>query len=99
MAGVLNGAAAGNRRAQGEQMSQWTNKSNIGRRRMQCAYCDMYGHIGIASAEAFQGLILALLQPQRCEVYWRIWQLDIHVDTADLPSAHPVVPLPSLPIT
>ncbi|CAK9211299.1 unnamed protein product [Sphagnum troendelagicum] len=75
MAGWLNGAAAGNRRAQGEQMSQWTNKSNIGRRRMQCAYCDVYGHIGIASAEAFQGLILALLQPQRCEVYWRIWQL------------------------
>ncbi|CAM6038211.1 unnamed protein product [Sphagnum compactum] len=76
-------------------MSQWTNKSNTGRRRMQCAYCDVYGHIGIASAQAFQRLILALLQPQRCEVYWRIWQLDIHVDTADLPSAHPVVPLPS----
>ncbi|CAK9867955.1 unnamed protein product [Sphagnum jensenii] len=30
MAGGLNGAAAGNRRAQGEQMSQWTNKSNKG---------------------------------------------------------------------
>lgn len=30
MAGGLNGAAACNRRAQGEQMSQWTNKSNKG---------------------------------------------------------------------
>ncbi|CAM6012349.1 unnamed protein product [Sphagnum balticum] len=34
MTGGLNGAAAGNRRAQGEQMSQWTNKSM--RYRMKC---------------------------------------------------------------
>lgn len=61
MAGGLNGAAAGNRRAQGEQMSQWTNKSNIGRRRMQCAYCDVYGHIGIASAGCFSYMLFFIL--------------------------------------
>jgi len=64
MAGGLNGAAAGNRRAQGEQMSQWTNKSM--RYRMKCAHWDVYGHIGIASAGCFPYILFLILFSSHC---------------------------------